>query len=155
LTTCKFLCGVALASAFTLVAACHAETPSRNSSADLIAIDVSAVQSLDSASFNKQLMAAHAEGQEWASDPVQIVSKLLIPEVARSAIWMINGAGERPNSYQITIVSDGIPDDSLRGKRYDLTIARTQDGRWQIINVVLSWRCWRGRNDVFDVKPCP
>src|SRR5262245_10009160 len=147
--------GFALASMLALIGTCHTENAPRGVLVDLLAIDVSASQSLNPESFNKQLMTAHAEGQLWAHDPVQIVSKFINPELARNAIWAISGSGERPSRYRVAVVIDGIPDDSVRGRRYEATIERDQNGVWQIRDASSSWRCWRARTSVFGVEPCP
>jgi hypothetical protein len=146
---------LALVGMLVVFGACHKGDASGQAAVDLLAVDVSASQSLNADAFNKQLIVSHTEGQSWANDPIQIVSRFINPELPRNAIWVVNGSGERPSRYQITVVVDGIPDDSLRGRRYDATILRAQDGAWQIVDAGTSWRCSRARTGVFGTEPCP
>jgi hypothetical protein len=134
--------------------ACNAENGPLAGAGDLIAIDTSASQSLNADSFNRELALAHARNQPWANDPVQIINRFLSPELARNAVWTFSGSGERSSRYQVAITIDGIPDDSVRGKRYAATLERVPNGGWQIRNASVSWRCWRTRTGGFGIEPC-
>lgn len=122
---------------------------------DLLLVGVSRQQSLDPRAFNEELRVARRERQDWALDVVQIASRFLRPELARAAVWTLDGAGERPGAYRVVIATDGIPDDSIRGKRYETVIMRAADGGWVLSEAKISWRCWRVPDSVFDTHPCP
>jgi hypothetical protein len=105
--------------------------------------------------FNDQLKIAHAEGQPWADDPIQVVSRLINSEPSQNAVWTFKETGERSGRYHVMVVVDGFRDDSLMGKRYEATIERPPNRVWQIPDASYSWRCWRSRSDVFGIDPCP
>jgi hypothetical protein len=74
---------------------------------------------------------------------------------AQSGIWMLTGLGEHPSRYQITVVTDGLPDDSVRGKRLDVSLERDSQSPWHITDAKVSWRCWPGRgHETFSTRPC-
>lgn len=148
------LATVTLASVLSLLAACKANNASRDVAVDLLEIPLSESQRLDPESFNRQLEAAHSDGQQWTDDPVQILGRFINSGLGRDAIWSISGTGERPSRYRMTVVVDGIPDDSVRGRRYDATLERASNGAWQIRDASLRWRCWRGTSNSFSAAPC-
>ena len=134
-------------------AGCRKGAP--GSPGDLLAIEVSGTQTQSAEAFNEEVAAADRQGQPWAKDPVQVASRFLDSALARDSVWVVTGSGERPTRYHIVVVNDGLPGDSLRGRRYDLTIARAQGGEWKMSDVHSSWRCWRARFDTFGIVPCP
>jgi len=71
-------------------------------------------------------------------------------------ILQVNDGGEAPSASRITIVRDGLLDDSVRGARWDIALARTGAGRWRIMEVKRAWRCRRGEpRDRFAAVTCP
>ena len=77
-------------------------------------------------------------------------------------------ASEAPNlSFQATsgpegggptnasLLFDGLLDDSVRARRYDLTLTRRQDGTWRIDSAFWAQRCQEGRgHQSFSPAPC-
>jgi hypothetical protein len=146
---------IALAIVVGLIAqGCDAKRSSSGRPSDLLTIESTSSQSASTDLLNRQLAEAHAAGQPWASNPIQIVSKLINPELARDAVWAMSGSGERPSRYRVVVVVDGFADDSVRGKRYEATLERASSGSWQLRDVSVGWRCWRGRTSVFGIEPC-
>ena len=71
-------------------------------------------------------------------------------------IIQINEGSEAPSASRITVVRDGLLDDSVRGERWDIVLQRTGAGRWRIAEVKRAWRCWRGEpTDRFATSLCP
>lgn len=66
---------------------------------------------------------------------------------------------DRPESAtaaQVLIVRDGLLDDALRTERWDIHLARTPAGGWQVVAVKKAWRCRRGAIPAqLDALPCP
>jgi hypothetical protein len=149
---CRFLAPASLMAVMTVNEVGANDLPRP---ADLLAVEVSRQQSLDPRAFDDELRAARQAQQDWASDVVQIASRFLRPEIGRTAVWTLDGAGERPGTYRVVIATDGIPDDSIRGRRYEAVITRAADGGWVVSEARVSWRCWREPDSVFDTRPCP
>ena len=71
-------------------------------------------------------------------------------------IIQINEGSEAPSASRVTVVRDGLLDDSVRGERWDIVLQRTGAGRWRINEVKRAWRCWRSEpTDRFATSLCP
>ena len=54
-----------------------------------------------------------------------------------------------------TLVLDGLLDDSVRARRYELTLSRRDDGTWRIDTASWAQRCREGRgHQDFSPEPC-
>ncbi len=111
-------------------------------------------KNVDVAKFNQKINFAAKQGQSWVKDPIAVIRKYN-NWLGRSMLIFINGDGERPSKYKITIISEGFLDDSLRGQRDEIIVARDQLNIWHLKSVKTSWRCWsrRGHTD-YSIKPC-
>lgn len=70
-------------------------------------------------------------------------------------IIQVNEGGEAVSAARVTVLRDGLLDDSLRGERWDIALAKTSAGRWEIREVKRAWRCWRGaQRERFAATPC-
>jgi hypothetical protein len=77
-------------------------------------------------------------------------------EGARQLIVQTNEGSESPSAARVTVIRDGLLDDAVRTQRWDIDLARTAAGRWEIQQVGKSWRCWRGATTPgFSAQPCP
>jgi hypothetical protein len=71
-------------------------------------------------------------------------------------IIQVNEGGEMPSASRITVLRDGLRDDSVRGERWDIILERAAGSVWSIKEVRKSWRCWRGEQpNRFSSKLCP
>ncbi len=92
-----------------------------------------------------------------ANAPLDIALKI-VGEFAGSAqhIVQLNEGAEAPSASRVTVIRDGLLDDSIRGERWDIVLQRTSAGTWEIKEVRRAWRCWRGAHvDRFAAGPCP
>ncbi len=91
------------------------------------------------------------------ASPVEIALKAAGPfEGVTQQILQVNEGVEGPSATRVTIVRDGLLDDSLRGVRWDLRLERTQSGGWKIAEAKRAWRCRRGADtERFLAGPCP
>jgi hypothetical protein len=77
-------------------------------------------------------------------------------EGARQVIVQTNERAESPKGSRVTVIRDGLLDDSVRTARWDIDLSRSAMGRWEITSVTKAWRCWRGtRPPGFAALPCP
>lgn len=73
------------------------------------------------------------------------------PNVSFQATSDPEGGG--PTSASLLL--DGLLDDSVRSRRYDLTLSRRQDGTWGMDSASWAQRCQEGRgHQAFTPVPC-
>ena len=102
---------------------------------------------------------AYAEGvdERWERDLAATVNEFVgrdrseAPAVSFQATSGPEGSG--PTSASLLL--DRLPDDSVRARRYDLTLSRRQDGTWRIDSASWAQRCQQGRgHQAFTTEPC-
>lgn len=55
----------------------------------------------------------------------------------------------------VTLLLDGLLDDSIRARRYELTLSRRDDGTWRVDAAGWAQRCNEGRgHQAFSPEPC-
>jgi len=71
-------------------------------------------------------------------------------------VVQVNEGAEAPSSSRVTVLRDGLLDDSVRGERWDIALERTAEGAWRIKEVKRAWRCRRGsQTGSFAASRCP
>lgn len=71
-------------------------------------------------------------------------------------VVQVNEGSESPTASRVTVLRDGLLDDSVRGERWDITLERTATGGWRIKEVTRAWRCRRGAQiERFATTLCP
>jgi hypothetical protein len=71
-------------------------------------------------------------------------------------VIQVNETSEAPSASRVTVLRDGLLDDSIRGERWDISLERTSAGAWRIREVKRAWRCWRGEEaNRFAATACP
>jgi hypothetical protein len=88
--------------------------------------------------------------------PVEIALAVAGPFDGRAQrITQINQGVEAPSASRVTVVRDGLLDDSVRALRWDVALERTQAGTWRIAEVKRAVRCRRGADtERFVAGPC-
>jgi hypothetical protein len=77
-------------------------------------------------------------------------------EGKQQLIVQTHESAESPSASRVTVIRDGLLDDAVRSERWDVALARTPAGIWEIGQVTRSWRCWRGGTTTgFAAEPCP
>jgi hypothetical protein len=89
--------------------------------------------------------------------PLAIALKIVGPfDGSTQHIVQLNEGSEAPSGSRITVMRDGLLDDSVRGERWDIRLEKAASGVWRIAEVKRAWRCWRGaQRDGFAATPCP
>lgn len=89
--------------------------------------------------------------------PLDIAMMVVGPfEGSTQHIMQVNEGSESPSASRITVLRDGLLDDSVRGERWDIALERTAAGAWRIKEVTRAWRCRRGaQTDRFVATRCP
>lgn len=91
------------------------------------------------------------------SAPVDIALKVAGTfEGSMQHIIQVNNASEAPSASEITVIRDGLLDDSVRSERWEISLERRVPGIWEIKEVRRAWRCWRGaERERFVAVRCP
>ena len=102
---------------------------------------------------------AYAESvdEPWERDVAATTTEFVgrdrveVPSVSFQATT--GGEGEGPTNASLLL--SGLLDDSVRARRYDLTLSRRSDGTWRIDSASWAQRCQQGRgHQAFDAGPC-
>ena len=91
------------------------------------------------------------------ASPLDIALKIAgKSEAATQHILQVNDRGEAPSRSRVTVLRDGLLDDSIRGERWDIALEKTPAAAWKIGEVKRAWRCRRGEFlDRFTAASCP
>jgi hypothetical protein len=114
------------------------------------------------AAFNQRVL--DAAGASWPLSPLQVTIRFLggpglRPESRTMSIAMSfsTAEGGRPPGTlaRVTVIHDGLPDDSVRAQRTRLVLLRRASGAWTLRSARRSVRCQPGRgHQGFSAEPC-
>jgi hypothetical protein len=92
---------------------------------------------------------AYAESVDapWERDLAGVTNTYLGENLtdASSRSFQATTAGEGGTSANVSLLLDGLFDDSVRSRRFDLTLSRRPDGTWRIDTAQWAQRCQEGR----------
>jgi hypothetical protein len=92
---------------------------------------------------------AYAEtvDEPWERDLAGVTNEYLGENLtdASSRSFQATTAGEGAGSATVSLLLDGLFDDSVRSRRFDLTLSRRADGTWRIDTAQWAQRCQQGR----------
>jgi len=91
------------------------------------------------------------------SAPLDIALKIAGKfEGSAQHIIQVNAGREAPSTSRLTVLRDGLLDDSVRSVRWEITLEKMPAGVWRISKVARSWRCRRGaQTERFAAALCP
>ncbi|MCJ7453245.1 MAG: hypothetical protein MUO39_12340 [Steroidobacteraceae bacterium] len=69
-------------------------------------------------------------------------------------ILQVNKGSEAPSASSVTVVRDGLLDDSVRAQRWEIALERTSEGTWAIREVRKAWLCRRCAQQQFGTTAC-
>jgi len=136
-------------SAALVAATAGAAADQRGSALDL---KVAGMQRVDPARYAEAAALATR-----GATPVEIALAVVGPfEGSSQHIVQVNQGVESPSASRVTVLRDGLLDDSLRAERWEIALQRTAAGAWSIGGVERAWRCRRGaQTDRFVATRCP
>ena len=141
---------VKLASAATVLLASAAGAQDRGMS--LVQIPVADTQLVAPSEYGKASVSAMRGAA--VIDLVREISGEFAGRVQH--LVQVNDKAESPSKSTVTVIRDGLLDDSIRGERWDIVLERTSAVAWEIREVRRAWRCGRaGLPDRFDTVRCP
>jgi hypothetical protein len=99
---------------------------------------------LDRKDFNKSVISA--KGEARTSDPVTVSLRFTGPfEGLTQSIERKNAGAESTMRTTVTIINEGLLDDSVMGEKYLIELKKTDHGIWIIESAGKMVRCWKGR----------
>lgn len=112
--------------------------------------------SVDVAPFNERLRTASAAGEAWTEDAARIASEYVGGLEGRVVAFLeVDDAGEGATGSTVTLIREGLLDDSVRGIWDELRLERADGGEWQLMRAYRAYRCWRGdHGESYSAEPC-
>lgn len=122
---------------------------------DLAEVDLP-YMNVDVSSAAASVGAAAAAGEDWVTDPLQVGLRAAGPLTgSTSRIARRSAPGELPDRVELVIEESGLLDDSVRGRRVEVTVERDARGAWEPTRGRIAWACWPGRGHTFFAAvPC-
>ena len=92
--------------------------------------------------------------EPWERDLAKVTEEFLALEPQENSTRSFQSTSNG-DSAGATLVIDGLGDDSVRARRYELTFTRRDDGTWKVESVTWTQRCHEGRgHQDFSPEPC-
>ena len=109
-----------------------------------------------SASLPVDAFNARAESvdEPWERDLAALTDEFLAlrEQESGSRSFQSTSSGDTATA---TLLVDGLGDDSVRARSYELTFERRADGTWRIVTASWAQRCHEGRgHQDFSPEPC-
>lgn len=124
---------------------------------ELFAVPVKSYRTLETDAFNRLLEAAREAGEPWVENPLWI-SLAFLEDLEGQSVGIVkaDAAAETPASSTVTVIRDGLADDSVRAVWNEFHLTRNQEGAWSLAEVYEAYRCRRGgQTDHFAGDLCP
>lgn len=118
----------------------------------LVDVKVAGMQRVEPARYAEAAALAARGGT-----PVDVALAVAGPfEGSSQHIIQVNQGVESPSASRVTVLRDGLLDDSVRSERWEVALQRATAGAWSIKEVERAWRCRRGaQTDRFVATRCP
>jgi len=112
-------------------------------------------QTLNVQDFNQSILKGEVEEYKWKTDPVAVSLRFVGPFDGRTqSIKRVNESSESSNATQVTIINNGLLDDSVMVVKYKLTLKKV-DSVWVINTAGKVVKCRKGRgHEEFSSEPC-
>ena len=112
---------------------------------DLLNLPVRSSSVLDVGPFNQKIKIAAEAGRSWPMDPLQVALEFVSHRGGSLvAISRLDERAEAASETVVTIVREGLLDDSVRAVRDELDLVRAEDGSWRLEKARRAFRCYRG-----------
>jgi hypothetical protein len=97
---------------------------------------------------------AESVDEPWERDLAKVTDEFLAlrEQESGSRSFQSTSSGD---SASASLLIEGLGDDSVRARSYDLTFTRREDGTWRIASARWAQRCQPGRgHQTFSPEPC-
>lgn len=104
-------------------------------------------KSVDFLAYSLTIEKAARAGEAWVKEPAQIIARTFggFSEVRSQTVEFVAPTADGADTLTVTITSDGLMDDSVRGEKFRLGLKADQQGVWRFTSASKSWRCQPGR----------
>ena len=103
------------------------------------------------AAFNAR---AERVDEPWERDLAKVTDEFLALGEQESGSRSFQGSSSG-DTGSVSLLIDGLGDDSVRARRYELALTRREDGTWRIDSASWAQRCHEGRgHQDFSPEPC-
>jgi hypothetical protein len=112
---------------------------------------------VDWGSHNLTIDKAASAGEAWVKEPAQIIARTFggFSEMRSKTVEFVAPTADGADTLTVTITSDGLMDDSVRGEKFRLELKADKQGVWKFTSAGKSWRCQPGRgNQDFSITKC-
>lgn len=112
---------------------------------------------IDTSDYNLSIVLAANKGESWVKSPMQVALKLVgdFEEMQMRKMIFDAPTGDGFDTFKLTVVSDGLLDDSVKSERWMFELAKGTSGVWKVSSAKKSWACWPGRGHAeFSAVPC-
>jgi len=97
---------------------------------------------------------AESVDEPWERDLAKVTEEFLALEPQENSSRSFQSTSNG-GSASATLMIDGLGDDSVRARRYELTFTRRDDGTWKVESAQWAQRCHEGRgHQDFSPEPC-
>ena len=118
--------------------------------------DAKSWRDVDVSEFNKIIIEAHNNKEEWVTKPEYYAHYLLGLGEAKEILYSLQANSmETPSEYTVKIKRQGLLDDSVSGDINILVLKRTGKGYWNVVSAKRASSCWRDKSKDFKSTPCP
>jgi hypothetical protein len=98
--------------------------------------------------------ASEQVDEPWERDLQETTNRFLRPREQESGSRSFQGTSSGDDAT-VSLLVDGLGDDSVRARRYELALTRREDGSWRIDSARWAQRCHEGRgHQDFSPEPC-
>jgi hypothetical protein len=112
---------------------------------------------LDTTEYNKMIENAVKAGESWVRSPMGVAMRIVGPfeEMKTRDIKFEAASSEANNAVTLTVVNEGLLDDSVRGEKFVYELRKSTSGVWKVTAANKAWRCWPDRgHDNYSTVPC-
>ncbi len=112
---------------------------------------------LDISEANQMISDAENNGESWVKSAMQIATRIAgeFTEARTRKMYFEAMSPEDSDSITLTIVDDGLLDDSSKGEKRVYKLERDENGVWRVSSAKKAWACWPGRgHEDFSAVPC-
>ena len=97
---------------------------------------------------------AESVDEPWERDLSKVADRFLAPREQETGNRSVQ-ATATGSTGNVSVLIDGLEDDSVRSRRYELALTRRADGSWRIDSASWAQRCHEGRgHQTFSPEPC-
>ncbi|NNE67428.1 MAG: hypothetical protein HKN33_12750, partial [Pyrinomonadaceae bacterium] len=102
---------------------------------------------IDAGDYNEMILLAARKGEAWVKSAMGVVMKLAgeFEDTKNRKILLEAPFADGYDEFTMTLVNDGLADDSVRTQKTVFKIKKNSDGIWMVTSALRSWRCWEGR----------